>query len=442
MKQVLLLVTKDLRILRRSPVLLGMLVSYPLVIAVLVGLVAGYANSKPRVALVDEDGLPRSVVLAGESFNVQKTINRVSENVELVRLPRPEAERELRNGELVAVLTVPRGFMADLRGMLQSPELQLQTSHGTLSQRVEQQVQALVYSLNQLLQNAYIKTNLGYVDALKHGATITFLGRQIDVLGLERTAKLLRKLPPSPERTKIENFVHDARLALAETDSAMRATANPIKLVLAPRSGRSWALSAQVQSYALALTITFLTLMLAAGALAAERDENVIGRLVRGPVRFGQLIWAKVVLAALVGLALGFGIALLFGVIIQAGGIVGGEPWDRIPLLLLGIVLAAASLGALGTLVGGLSRDGRTASLVALIVVLPVVLLGIVPREFFPAAGWVSDAFPFAHAQRFFDSALYDASPWGTVLHEALWLCGLGAVFGLVARRAAPRLLA
>jgi ABC-2 type transport system permease protein len=276
--RIALIVRKDLRILRRSPVLLGMLLAYPLVIAVLVGLVAGYANSKPRVALVDEDGLPRKVVLAGETFNVQRTIDRVSENVNLVRLPRADAQRELRNGKLVAVLTVPRGFMADLRGMLHSPELRLQTAHGTLSNRVEQQVQALVYSLNRLLQDAYIKTNLGYVHALKHGATITFLGRKIDVLGLDRTAALLRKLPPSQRRARIEDFVHDAQLALRETDSAMRATANPIKLALAPRSGRSWALSAEVQAYALGLTIAFLTLLLAAGATTVRREKEIFSK--------------------------------------------------------------------------------------------------------------------------------------------------------------------
>jgi hypothetical protein len=42
---------------------------------------------------------------------------------------------------------------------------------------------------------------------------------------------------------------------------------------------------------------------------------------------------------------------------------------------------------------------------------------------------------------RFFSAALYDASPWGTLLREALWLAGLGAVYGLVARVEARRLL-
>ena len=41
--------------LRRSPLLLGALLAYPVVIALLVGLVAGYASAKPRVAFVDEE---------------------------------------------------------------------------------------------------------------------------------------------------------------------------------------------------------------------------------------------------------------------------------------------------------------------------------------------------------------------------------------------------
>ena len=222
----------------------------------------------------------------------------------------------------------------------------------------------------------------------------------------------------------------------------MRATANPIELQQIREHGRTWALSAQVQAYALAVTIAFLALLLAASALASERDENVIGRLARGLVSFGQLVWAKVALAAVVALGLGAAIALVFGIVIQAGGIEGGEPWERLPLLFVGLVLAGASLGALGALIGGLAREARTASLVALLVVLPIVFLGLVPKEVVPAAAWVSEAFPFSHAARFFQAALFDSDPWAKVGREALWLVGLGAGYGLLARAAARRLLA
>ena len=48
-----LLLRKDLRILQRSPALLAALLALPDRDRVLVGLVAGYASSKPRVAFVD-----------------------------------------------------------------------------------------------------------------------------------------------------------------------------------------------------------------------------------------------------------------------------------------------------------------------------------------------------------------------------------------------------
>ena len=50
MRAPLLILRKDLLVLWRSPLLLGVLIAYPLVIALLIGLTAAYANAKPRVA--------------------------------------------------------------------------------------------------------------------------------------------------------------------------------------------------------------------------------------------------------------------------------------------------------------------------------------------------------------------------------------------------------
>ncbi len=110
-----LIVRKDALVLRRSPLLFGILLAYPVAIALLVGLVAGYSNSKPRVALVDEDNLPATVVIGGKRFHVDHTIKEVSRNVKLVRLSAGDAQRQLRNGEVVAVVTVPPGRTARSR---------------------------------------------------------------------------------------------------------------------------------------------------------------------------------------------------------------------------------------------------------------------------------------------------------------------------------------
>jgi hypothetical protein len=442
MRRAWLLFRKDLRVLRRSPVLLGLLVSYPIVIALLVGLVAGYANAKPRVALVDLDNLPPVVEIAGHRFGVSKTIDQVSKNVDLVRMSQSQAERQLAAGKVVGVITVPAGFIADLRTTVETPALVLQTTTGGVAPRVQQQMQALVYQLNRKLQRAFIAANLKYVQLILHGGSGAFLGRDFDVLGLDRTQQLLRGLPPSERVAEIRRFIRVARLALAQTGTALQATANPIQLVQPKDKGRTWVLSAQVQAYGIALTITFLALLLAAGASAAERDENVIGRLGRGLVSDGQFVAAKTALASTVALGLGGAIALVFGIVIEAGGVVGGEPWGRFPLLLVGIALAGAAVGALGTLLGALARESRTASLVAVLVVLPLVFLGLVPREVVALAGWISDALPFVHAVRFFDSALYDPSPWRTLGIETAWLAGLGLVFAALARAGVRRLAA
>jgi hypothetical protein len=440
--RIALLLRKDVLVLWRSPLLLGILIAYPLAIAILVGLVAGYASSKPRVALVDEDNLPATVVVGGKRFDVDYTIRQASRDVKLVRLSADSAERQLRTGRVVAVVTVPPGFIASLKGMVKSPQLELQLARGTISSRVEQQVQALVYSLNRQLQRAYIERNLRYVSLILKGGDSSFLGQPIDVLGIEKAEKLLDAMPETPRNRQLRGFLRDARLALANTGDALRSTAHPIELVRAPVRGRTWVLSAEVQAYALGLTITFLALMLAAGSLAAERDENVIGRLARGLVGLGHLIWAKIALAAGVALVLGLAISIVFGAVIEVGGITGGEPWRRLPLLVVGLLLAGACLGALGALLGALAREARSASLVAVLVVMPIVFLGLIPREVVPPAGWASDVLPFAHSVRFFSAALYDLDPWTDVLREGLWLVVLGAVFGALARIEARRLLA
>jgi ABC-2 type transport system permease protein len=442
MKRAWLVLVKDLRVLRRSPVLLGLLVSYPIVIALLVGLVAGYANAKPRVALVDEDNLPPVVEVAGQKFGVSKTIHEVARNVRLVKMSQEEAARELASGKVVAVITVPPGFIADLQTTVRQPSLVLQTGTGGVAPRVRQQMQALVFQLNGKLQRAFIAANLRYVTLILHGGDGSFLGTNFHVLGLDRTQRLLSGMEPSQRALAIRNFVRVARLALRQTGSALQATANPIRLQQPKEHGRTWVLSAQVQAYGIALTITFLALLLSAGAAAAERDEGVMSRLGRGLVSHGQLVWAKVALAAVVALALGGAIALVFGIVIEAGRITGGEPWARFPLLLAGIALAGGAVGALGTLLGALSREARTASLVAVLVVLPIVFLGLVPSEVVAAAGWISDALPFVHAVRFFGSALYDGDPWRTVGIETAWLVGLGALFGVLARLGVRRLAA
>jgi hypothetical protein len=449
LSKIRLLLKKDLRILGRSPVLVAALVIYPLVFAALVGAVVRYAGDRPTIAFVDLDHLPDELTVGGQTFDVPAVLDQVNKSAELVPMDQVEADRKLANGEVDAEIIVPRGFASRLRGMVESPELVVKTARGGVSTRVEQQTQALVYELNQRLQDAYIKANLDYVRLIVEGGTGTFLGNEFDVVGLQRAGELLNEIEQTTKDTAIadraqelSNFVRQATLALGASDQSLRATANPIQLEVDSGAGRSWLLSAQLQAYALALTLAFICVLLAAGAIAAERDENVIGRLARGLVGLADLVIVKVALAALVAVFLGLVIALVFGVLATVFDVTGGEPWARIPLLAVGLVAAGAAFGAFGVLVGVVAREARTAVLVAFLVALPLVLLGLLPTGTVEAANVISKAFPFSHAVDFFQSALYDSNPWGTLAREAAWLVGLAAAFGAGARLGMRRLLA
>jgi ABC-type multidrug transport system permease subunit len=446
MRRVGFLLQKDLRILARSPLLVFALVAYPLAIAALVALVASFATDRPRVAFVDEDRLPETLVVGGQSFEVDAVLEEVEAEVDLIPLPREEADERLASGDVVAAIIVPQGFASRLRGMVRSPTLLLKTSRGGLSGRVERQTEALVFNLNRLLQDAYIQANLDYVELLKNGGTGTFLGNEFDVLGLERAGQILDRIlveSPRPEvaveAAELRDFIDEAQLALDQTGTSLRATANPIELQTEDEAREEQLLSSQRQAYALALTLAIICILLAAAGIAVERDENVVGRLARGLVRFSELVAAKIGLALLVGMGFGFGLAVVFAGALEIAG-QGSQPWARLPLLAVGLALAGAAFGAFGTLLGVLSREARTASLVALLVAVPIVLLGFLPQASVAPAAWVSKAFPFSHAVTFFQSALYDVDPWGTLGRQAAWLLGLLMLFAAGARLCVRRL--
>src|SRR4029077_9442883 len=109
LKRLALLLRKDLLLLARSQALLAVLVIYPLVLSLLVGGVLGGQGARPRVAFVNEDDIPNVVHVGSRTFDFGRIVRQAGQRVELVNLTLPRACQALADGNVVAVVIVPRG---------------------------------------------------------------------------------------------------------------------------------------------------------------------------------------------------------------------------------------------------------------------------------------------------------------------------------------------
>ena len=123
---------------------------------------------------------------------------------------------------------------------------------------------------------------------------------------------------------------------------------------------------------AVAVSLMFVTVLLASGALALERDQNTFGRLVRGPVSRTTLLAEKGLFA--VAGALPVTLLMLLAVAVFAT-----VEWDRFHLWVVAVAVAAVAFAAMGTLIGALAREVQAASLLAFTLLLPVAFLALVP---------------------------------------------------------------
>ena len=389
-----LLLRKDLLLLARSRPLIAVLVIYPLVLSLLVGGVLGGQGARPRVAFVNEDSIPDVVRVGDRSFDFGSIVREAGKRVELVRMSRAAgADARSRDGDVVAAIVVPRGFVSDLSSLIVSPSVLLLTNRNAYEERILRETQSFVYTLNTSVQTEYIRSNSHFLDVLVSGGKAEALGRTYDVLGLKdvqrahrggRGAAARRTVPRATQLESVTAFASQASAALGLAHQALASTAHPVRLVQRSTSGRSYLLGSQVQSYGLGISLAFVTLLLGAAVLTLERDENVLARLLRSGARPALLVAEKVVLCAIVGVVLGLLLALGFGVAAEISS--SGAAWARIPLLVVPLAAAGAAFGALGCVVGAAARDLRASSLVGVALVTPIVLVGLVPRAVSPLA--------------------------------------------------------
>ncbi len=446
------LLVKDLQILRRSPFLLVLLIVYPVVISTLIGLAVSRSPEKPRVAfvnLVDDDDA--TFQLGGETLDASSYADQLFEAIEPVRVDsRDEAVEKVRSGEVLGALIVPADATQKLRDALSlsgSPELPtLEVIYNEedpiKAQAVESQIKARLADANKELSDELTKVSAGYLDILLQGGSFRILGQGFDVLGLKATKDVLESVRDAlsaddPNRAPLTEVITFAGLAIDNldfSDEILGAIGEPLKIERTTLDGASTPLDRFAIAVAVTVSLMFVTVLLAAGMLALEREENAFGRLVRGLVSQTGLVVEKVVLAAVCAAAVALLMLTGLSLFVALDG-------ARAPLWVVATLAGGLGFGAMGVALGALAKEVRAASLLSFLLSLPIAFLALVPSGAVSAGLYdvvrvASAVFPFRPTLDAVDAAVNDAGGLGTALaHLAALVVAYVAIARLALRR-------
>jgi hypothetical protein len=455
------LLRKDLLILRRSRLTVALLVIYPVAIALLIGLALSRGPTKPRVAVVNETTPGVKVQVGGRSVDVGEYAKQLFNQVEAVpTATRAQAVAKIQSGDVLAAVVIPHDIAARLSSDVSQAHLEVLYNGDALEQSLVQS------SLNAALAQA----NLGFSEQIQQaaaqaiglllkGGNLGVLGAPPNLVGLRQIPPLLRAViarqPPGPDRAALERTLVFATFAaqnLTLSKTVLSTISQPIAVHTTLLHGRRTPLNTFAVVVAVTVSLMFICLLLAAGAVALEREEHTLARLLRGvagnrnPTRAGGsprlLISREGLLVEKTFLAASCSFVVALAMLAGIGAFVHLD-WTRLPLWLAALALAAVAFGALGVSIGALAREVRAASLLAFLLSLPLAFLALVPsgsvgRGLYDAISVISFAFPFKAALQALDAAVNQSSPAlpGSLVHLAV----LTLIFGALARIGLRRL--
>ncbi len=447
------LLLKDLQILRRSPLIVGLLIAYPVVLGVLIGFALSGDGSKPRVAFLNQVPDTQEFQIGGGDEGIDRGIARdeLCSRVECVDVQtRGEAEQRVEDGDVIAALILPPDLLDKLESLAsldpQQPTVEVLVNEDdpVKASLVDDRIQALVTEANLILSQRISDEAATYLDLLIEGGAFDLpLVGHLDVLGLRRSNEILSairtQLPrDSSARAAIDRVIRFGDLARKNLDFALPllgAVAEPISVEKTVVAGDSSELDSFAIAVAATVTLMFVTVLLVAGSLALEREENAFARITRGLVGRTGLLVEKLALgvAASVVVTLLLLVALTFLVSID---------WGRTPLILSAIAAGGVAFAAFGAAIGGSAKEVRASSLLAFMVSLPIAFLSLVPSG--TVSGGVFDLievvralFPFDPALDAIEGALDSSGP--DLVAPLLHCLVIAAAYGALARLALRR---
>ena len=440
------LLLKDLQILWRSKLLLGLLIVYPIAIATLMGFALSSGPEKPRVAFLNQVPENRGTIRLGDQkLDIDTYTDELFTAIEKVPVVnRDQALDKVRSGAVLAALIIPPDFTQKLSsGGLAGAEVEVVYHGDALKQSfVRSTITSKLAAADAALAQQVNKLGSGYIDVLLEGGELDLLGTQLKILGLKpaktRVDAVLADSPTRATKRRLEPVRNFAELTLANSNRAkdlLNTVEKPVAVHETVLSGRRTPLDTFAVAVAVTISLMFVCVLLASGLLALEREENTFSRLARGLVPGGQLITEKIVLSAACAFAVS--LAMLVGV----SAFVPLD-WGRSGLWVLALAGGSLAFAALGVAIGSLAREVRAASLLAFLLSLPLAFLALVPSGgvsplLYNIIQVISAVFPFKAALQAIDAAINGSNP--AIGVSLAHLAGLIVLFGFAARAGLKR---
>jgi ABC-type transport system involved in cytochrome c biogenesis permease component len=443
------LLVKDLQILRRSPLLVGLLVVYPIAIALMIGFALSSPPGKPKVAFYSEIAPGAGKIsLGSQQIDVASYASQLFQSVQPIRVhSRDEAIAKVRSGEALAALIIPSDITAQIHSLVTtgvgSPtvELILNSRDPIERQVVDQAISARLNDVEQAVSKQVLRVAVNDLQQVLNGGAIQFLGQSFPLLGLRNSRTIIEgtvsSLPRNsslrPALRQVVGFANLAIEGLGFASPVLGSIGTPLSVDKTELAGRTTPTDSYAAAIAVIVSLMFVTVLLAAGMLAIERSENTYNRLVRGLVSPGRLLSEKVVLSAVcAGL-----VTLLMSVFVA---LFVHLEWSRFPLWLVALAFGGLAFGALGVAIGAVARDVSTASLLAFGLSLPIAFVALVPANAVSGPlkavlDAIAFVFPFRAALDAVSNAFTGTAPgigWPllhlAVLTVAFWAVGRAAV--------------
>lgn len=445
------LLVKDLQILKRSPLLVGVLIVYPIALALMIGFALSSPPGKPKVAFYNQVPPGKGKINFGnQQINVAQYASEFLQSIQPIKVhSEAEAIAKVKSGQALAAVVIPAELPREIQTLVTqgvgSPtvKLYLNTKDPVEKQFVDQAISSRIAQVEQLVSKQVLRVAVQDLQEVLSGGTVQIAGFNVHLLGLKNARTIIEgtiaSLPrSSPLRVALKQVVGFANLAiqgLGFASPVLGTIGTPLSVDETQLAGRTTPTATYAAAIAVIVSLMFVTVLLAAGMLALERSENAYARLVRGLVTPGRLLSEKIALSAACATVLTLLMAAFVSLFVHLD-------WSRFELWVAALALGGLAFGALGVAIGGVAREVSAASLLAFLISLPVAFVALVPANAVSGTlKTVLDAiafvFPFKAALQAASNAFSGTAP-GIGL-PLLHLAVLAVVFGLLARLALRR---